>query len=161
AVPEGLPAVATTTLALGTRRMARRGALVRRLAAVESLGATTVICVDKTGTLTENRMTVGGWYLGTIDFASSGDARPDALAARSHPRLARALALAVLCNEAQLVPAGGRRFSVDGSGTEGALLTAAVGAGLDYQGLRARHPLLALRPRADGENWMATVHRSG
>ena len=72
AVPEGLPAVATTTLALGMQRLMRRGMLVRRLAAVESLGATTVICADKTGTLTENRMTV---HAGT-----SADASTDATA---------------------------------------------------------------------------------
>ncbi|HEY6593521.1 MAG TPA: HAD-IC family P-type ATPase, partial [Asanoa sp.] len=68
AVPEGLPAVATTTLALGTQRMLRRGTLVRRLSAVESLGGVTVICADKTGTLTENRMTVDSWCIGRREY---------------------------------------------------------------------------------------------
>src|SRR5262249_35120159 len=104
AVPEGLPAVATTTLALGMHRMLRQRMLVRRLAAVEGLGATTVICLDKTGTLTENRMTATAWHLGRRDYLAApkggeggapGEREPDQL-------LARALAIGVLCNEAEL-----------------------------------------------------------
>jgi Ca2+-transporting ATPase len=166
AVPEGLPAVATTTLALGTQRMARRGALIRRLAAVEGLGAATVICVDKTGTITANRMTVRGWQLGTGDFvplpprSRPSDSPPGPVL--SDPRLERAVTIGVLCNEAELVRNGRRRgWSIDGSGTEGALLAAGHGAGLDYRALRARYPVLELRPRAEGENWMATVHAVG
>jgi Ca2+-transporting ATPase len=156
AVPEGLPAVATTTLALGMHRMLRRHALVRRLAAVESLGATTVICVDKTGTITENRMTVAAWHLGGRDLvdtrAVEGERRtPD-------PRLDRALAVGVLCNEADLTRADDGGLTVNGSGTEGALLAAALRAGVDYRKLRERFPLVSVRPRLEGENWMATIH---
>src|SRR5439155_207635 len=89
--PEGLPAVATTTLALGVRRMSAQRTLVRRLAAVESLGATTVICADKTGTVTENRMSVYGWHLSGTEYRLP--------VAEYDARLARALAIGVLCNE--------------------------------------------------------------
>jgi Ca2+-transporting ATPase len=152
AVPEGLPAVATTTLALGTQRMLRRGTLVRRLAAVEGLGAVTVICADKTGTLTENRMTVDSWCIGRDEYGQGrelADERVTDLA------LARALSIAVLCNEAELGDAGlpGR-----GSSTETALLIAARDAGLDYREHRRRHPVLRRRQRTDGDNWMGTVH---
>lgn len=150
AVPEGLPAVATTTLALGVRRMSAQRTLVRRLAAAESLGATTVICADKTGTVTENRMTVYGWHLSGSEYRSPVSVY-DA-------RLARALAIGALCNEAELANGG---TEILGSSTEGALLRAACDAGFDYEPLRRRFPLLAVRPRRDGENWMATLHHDG
>ncbi|PYO01190.1 MAG: ATPase [Candidatus Rokuibacteriota bacterium] len=150
AVPEGLPAVATTTLALGVRRMSAQRTLVRRLAAAESLGATTVICADKTGTVTENRMTVYGWHLSGSEYRSP--------AAVYDARLARALAIGTLCNEAELANGGAE---IRGSSTEGALLRAARDAGFDYEPLRRRFPLLGVRPRRDGENWMATLHHDG
>ncbi|HEY3066515.1 MAG TPA: cation-transporting P-type ATPase [Methylomirabilota bacterium] len=155
AVPEGLPAVATTTLALGMQRMLRHRMLVRRLAAVESLGATTVICADKTGTLTENRMTVAAWFVGGREYpvGVEGDNGIEA-----DPALARALAIAMLCNEAEI---GNGSAEIKGSSTEGALLVAAARAGFDYRAFRARHPLVTLRPRAEGDNWMATVHGDG
>jgi Ca2+-transporting ATPase len=152
AVPEGLPAVATTTLALGMQRLMHRGVLVRRLAAVESLGATTVICADKTGTLTENRMTVAAWHVGTREYRP-----PDVpgAVARGDAALRMALTVAALCNEAELVNGGDE---IQGSATEGALLAAAQGAGLDYRALRAASPVVAARPRVEGGVWMATVH---
>jgi Ca2+-transporting ATPase len=152
AVPEGLPAVATTTLALGMRHLMTRRTIVRRLAAVESLGATTVICADKTGTVTENRMTAHSWHLDGRAYRAPLDG--DAI----DQDLMRALAIGALCNEADLINGG---LDVQGSSTEGALLRAAVQAGLDYRALRQRYPLLAVRPRNDGDSWMATVHADG
>ncbi|HEY7654084.1 MAG TPA: HAD-IC family P-type ATPase [Methylomirabilota bacterium] len=153
AVPEGLPAVATTTLALGVDRMMKRGTLVRRLAAVESLGAITVICVDKTGTLTENRMTVDSWWAGGREY---GRGAALAMERASDPALARAMSIAVLCNEAELAAGNGVGM---GSSTESALLEAALEAGVDYRLERQRYPLRSVRPRRDGQHWMATVHQ--
>jgi Ca2+-transporting ATPase len=155
AVPEGLPAVATTTLALGTQRMLRRGTLVRRLAAVEGLGAVTVICADKTGTLTENRMTVDSWCIGRREY---GQGRELAEECTTDFALARALSVAVLCNEAELADTD---LAGRGSSTETALLIAARDAGLDYREQRRRHPVLRRRQRTDGDNWMGTVHATG
>jgi Ca2+-transporting ATPase len=152
AVPEGLPTVATTTLALGMRRMAERRTLVRRLNAVESLGSTTVICVDKTGTVTENRMTVGRWHVAGHDYAQERLA-PEV----ADPALARALGIAVLCNEATFVNGHGAP-AITGSATEAALLVAAQSGGIDVAALRCRHPLVAMSPRAEGRNWMGSMH---
>ncbi len=169
AVPEGLPTVATTTLALGMHRMLRRQALVRRLEVIESLGATTVICLDKTGTLTENSMTVQGWAIENGIFVVDPGDRGRANAATGagstrldhmDPRLARAIMIAVLCNEAELVDGDDGR-PIRGSATEGALLEAARRHGLDYREVRNAFPLAEVWPRADGQNWMATRHRDG
>lgn len=153
AVPEGLPAVATATLALGMQRLMRHGVLVRRLASVESLGATTVICADKTGTLTENRMSVQAWYVGGREH------RPDTMREGiDDEALGTALSVAALCNDAELFDDGA---DFRGSATEAALLVAAQEAGLDYRALRAAHPIKAVRPRLDGDTWMGTVHAHG
>src|SRR5262252_8700974 len=166
AVPEGLPAVATTTLALGMRRMFERQMVVRRLSAVESLGAVTVISVDKTGTITENRMTVGAWYVGGRDFippieSAVSDADPAASGAGLDQALERALGVAALCNEAELEWREGRGRPSVGSATESALLLAALEAGMDYRTLRSQFPVVGMRARGDGDNWMATTHETG
>ena len=153
AVPEGLPTVATTTMALGMRRMLQRHTLVRRLAAVESLGSTTVICVDKTGTVTENRMTVGRWHVAGRDYVQSTVA-PDGIDAG----FSRALMVAALCNEATVVVDAGGALVVNGSATEVALVLAARSAGVETTELRAEHPILALSQRAEGRNWMGSMH---
>ena len=153
AVPEGLPTVATTTLALGMRRMLERRTLVRRLAAVESLGSTTVICVDKTGTVTENRMTVGRWHVADHDYAQDR-LEPGTI----DPGLARALTVAVLCNEATVTVDSDGITTTNGSSTEGALVVAARSAGVDAVMLRQRQPLLAMSQRTEGRNWMGSMH---
>src|SRR5262249_61830202 len=104
-------------------------AVVQRVAAGECLAATTVICADKTGTVTENRMTVHGWHLSGTEYRSP--------VPEYDARLARALAIGVLCNEAELANGGSE---IRGSSTEGALLRAARDAGFGYQPLRERFP---------------------
>jgi len=168
AVPEGLPAVVTIALALGMRRMAQRRAIVRRLAAVETLGSTHVIATDKTGTLTQNQMTVqelylagrklgvsGSGYQPQGEFTSGGE-RLDALA---DPQLRLALQAGLLCNTASLEEGEGG-WQVVGDPTEGALLVAAAKGGLDVEAARDAYPKVGEIPFDARERRMATVHRS-
>jgi len=162
-VPEGLLPTVTLSLALATQRMARRNAIVRRLSAVETLGETTVICTDKTGTLTENQMTVTRVWLpsGELDvdgvgYAPEGGTRtragsPDAAALEE---LARAGAL---CNDAGL-ELDGDVWRVVGDPTEGALLTLARKAGLDLDAEARRHPRVHVDPFDSVRKRMTTVH---
>ncbi len=157
AVPEGLPVVFTITLALGVRRMAQRNAIVRRLPAVETLGSTTTIGSDKTGTLTENRMTVqevrtaGQRYLVTDEPDTSG---PDGVA-ENRP-LYLTLLCGVLTNESEIYPSGDG-FEVRGDPTEAALLVSATRMGVEPGEVRASHELRAESPFESERQYSASV----
>jgi len=156
AVPEGLPAVVTAVLSIGVQRMARRNAIVRRLAAVEALGSADVIASDKTGTLTRNEMTVrrvvtasGRVDLGGTGFALEGEVRREdggAIDGALRTELVRTLAAADRANNAVLQAAGDGRWMVQGDPTEGALIVAARKAGLEDEPLDARFERLAEAP---------------
>ncbi|WP_245436205.1 cation-transporting P-type ATPase [Methylobacterium sp. V23] len=151
AIPEGLPIVATLALARGMWRMARKNALIERLSAVETLGATTVILTDKTGTLTENRMTVR-WLLlpsGDVDLTDPGSAAAGT---------GRLLQVAVLCNDATLGVDPGRD---SGDPMEQALLRAGLSVGLDRIALARERPLVRKHAFDAVRRMMATVHASG
>ncbi len=162
AIPEGLPIVATLALARGMWRMARQHALIERLSAVETLGATTVILTDKTGTLTENRMTVRRFWLPSgeieVDGAGAEAAGKDGHAIRldNDRQLARLLDVAVLCNNATL-----GSTAEDGSGDpmELALLRAGREAGLERPARRAQYPTVQRHAFDTASKMMATVHR--
>lgn len=167
AVPEGLPAVATIALALGMRRMAQRRAIVRRLAAVETLGSTNVICSDKTGTLTQNQMTVRELRLDDrtievsgVGYAPMGEftATGQRLDSQADPHLALALHAGLLCNNAGLdKEVNGWR--VVGDPTDGALLVAASKAGLDLAAARQAYPKVGEIPFDTRDRRMATIHQ--
>ena len=156
AVPEGLPAVTTLILALGVLRLARERAIVRRLPAVETLGSTTIICTDKTGTLTENRMTVREYRLAGGQILELDESRP---LFEDNPLLSRALRVGVLCNEAVLDPQAPDAARAVGDPTEIALLVAADGLGMDVAAERARYSPLDQRPFDAATKRMITVHR--
>lgn len=167
--PEGLPAVATMTLAIGMQRMAKLRALVRRLPAVEALGSVTVICTDKTGTLTRNEMTVeaiavdgrrvqvtGTGYSPNGEFVLSDGTLLDP---RFDPCLGLALRIGALCNDARIDRSGDAE-SVLGDPTEGALLIVAEKAGLVESSLHREYPRLDEIPFDAHAKRMITVHRS-
>ncbi len=163
-VPESLPAVITITLAIGVRRMAARNAIVRRLPAVETLGATTVICSDKTGTLTRNEMTARSVVTtaGHAEAEGSGYAPVGALSPREGGDVALAAAqcvarIGLLCNDAQLHGADDG-WRIDGDPMEGALLALAGKAGFDGASLRSAHPRLDEVPFDAAHRFMATLH---
>ncbi len=148
AIPEGLPAIITITLAIGVRRMAGRNAIVRRLPAVETLGSVTVICSDKTGTLTQNRLRAVRVLLDHATLPISEVRRDQA--ALIDPLLQAA----VLCNEAEI-------DGDHGDPLERALLDLADALGVDAAGLRQGQPRRAMVPFSSSSKWMATVHDAG
>jgi Ca2+-transporting ATPase len=156
AIPEGLPIVATLALGRGMWRMARQNALVERLSAVETLGATTVILTDKTGTLTENRMTVHRLWVpsGEVDLEANGIG----LSLGGDPQLALLLEIAVQCNDASLDSA---REQGSGDPMELALLRAGLQAGLKRSALLQHNPIVHKHAFDAASKMMATVHRRG
>ncbi|MFN3929496.1 MAG: cation-translocating P-type ATPase, partial [Thermoflexus sp.] len=164
-VPEALPAVVTISLAMGVQRMVRRNALVRRLAAVETLGSTDVICTDKTGTLTRNQMTVRQivlcgqrWEVTGTGYEPVGEFRIDGQPAVPSPALQRLLRDAVLASDAQLVRQPDGTWQAQGDPTEIALVVAAAKAGLDQRDLNARYPRIHEIPFTSERKRMTTLH---
>ncbi|MGB7417206.1 MAG: cation-transporting P-type ATPase [Thermosynechococcaceae cyanobacterium] len=171
AIPEGLPAVVTITLAIGVNRMASRHAIIRKLPAVEALGGATVICSDKTGTLTENQMTVQAIYAGGEHYGVSGSGyspkgdisltahkeSTDPFADGLPPILEECLMAGVLCNDSQLKQTDDT-WSVVGDPTEGALITSAAKASLNQASLATSKPRLDAIPFESQYQYMATLH---
>lgn len=167
AIPEGLPAIMTVTLALGVQRMARRHAIVRRLPAVEALGSVTVICSDKTGTLTRNEMTVQrvvcaghAFDVGGVGYAPVGDCSIDGriVDVAHYPALSMAVRAGVLCNDARLSEEEGL-WQVVGDPTEGALLVLGGKAGFTQALGEQAWPRLDSIPFESQHRFMATLHR--
>ncbi len=158
AIPEGLPAVVTIALALGAQRMLKRRALIRNLPAAETLGSVTAICSDKTGTLTENRMTVTALYTGCENMRI-GREWDDAVLAGQRPEFTLLLAAAALCNDAQIEGAGEERHAL-GDPTEAALAIAASRAGLRKPELETALPRVAELPFESARKRMTSVHRT-
>ena len=158
-VPEGLPATLSVSLALGVRRMARHQALVKKLVAVEALGSTTVVCTDKTGTLTQAEMTVVRIWAWDDEHAVTGVGYEPAGQVSDPEPVRRLLRSAALCSDARLLPpVDGARWRVLGDTTEGALLVAAAKAGLDMEAEEAAAPRTGEHPFDSVRRLMSTVH---
>ncbi|HXM57859.1 MAG TPA: cation-transporting P-type ATPase [Candidatus Dormibacteraeota bacterium] len=163
-VPEGLPATLSVSLAIGVRQMARRNALVKKLLAVEALGSTTVICTDKTGTLTTAEMTLQAVWEGGRRHAVTGVGYEPAGAVEDAGAAADVLRAGLLCSNARLLPPDPQRrlgWRVLGDTTEGAILVAARKAGLDVAAESAARPRLAEFPFDSVRKRMTTVHADG
>lgn len=167
AIPEGLPAVVTIALALGVQRMVKRHALIRKLSSVETLGSATVICSDKTGTLTKNEMTVQAVFadgrlfeVSGVGYEPRGEFMIDGqtIDPKEHPDLNKTLSAGVLCNGAQLVFEEGS-YKIFGDPTEGALLTCAGKAGLNKAELEERYPFVEEIPFDAARKKMTIVRR--
>jgi len=166
AIPEGLPAIMTITLAIGVQRMAKRNAIIRRLPAVETLGSVTVICSDKTGTLTCNEMTAKSVFVNNQLFLVDGVGyKPqgnfklagETTTVEDHAQLHELLRAAALCNNARLEQTAGN-WIVHGDPTEGALITLAHKAGMDADRLNQDMPRTDSIPFESEHRYMATLH---
>jgi len=160
AVPEGLPAVATTTLAMGIGNMRRHNVSVRHLDAVESLGSVQVFCMDKTGTLTMNRMAVVALHAGEQAFSVSGEqvfVDGDVIDPLGIGELVKLMQVVSLCSESEILDVPGE-LQLDGSPTENALVMLAINSGIDVGALREERPTLRMRYRAEGRPYMSTLH---
>ncbi|MGR9099058.1 MAG: cation-transporting P-type ATPase [Gammaproteobacteria bacterium] len=166
AIPEGLPAIMTITLAIGVQRMARRHAIIRRLPAVETLGSVSVICSDKTGTLTRNEMTIGSvltsdrlFGVSGVGYNPHGEFQIDGRAVDPgrHPVLMEIARATVLCNDASLHEKNGE-WTLHGDPTEGALLAMALKAGLEIGREQEKWPRTDVIPFESEHSLMATLH---
>ena len=167
AIPEGLPAAVTIVLAIGVARMAKRQAIIRKLPAVETLGSTTVVCSDKTGTLTENQMTVREIFAGGQlydvtggGYEPKGEIRFNGTPIKlvEHPALAECLRAGVLCNDSQLARDANGRLKVQGDPTEAALLVAAEKAGVLHADTHRASPRVDMIPFESEHMFRATLH---
>jgi magnesium-transporting ATPase (P-type) len=166
AIPEGLPIVVTITMAIGISRMAKRNAIIRKLPAVETLGSTTVICSDKTGTLTKNEMTVKVIYDGQHSCEVTGSGYEpkgeilhgwESCDQATLEGLCGVLRIGMLCNESHIYEENGQ-FKVDGDPTEGALIVSAMKAGLYPEEERSHFQQLSILPFESDRGFMATLH---
>ena len=166
AIPEGLPVAVTVALAIGVNRMARQNAIVRRLPSVETLGSTTVIGSDKTGTLTRNEMTVKLVFDGLRTYEISGIGyEPEGSISHESQlvdmttcmELEQTLRIGMLCNESNLYQEDGE-YRIDGDPTEGALIVSAIKGGLQVEEEQMRYPQLGLVPFESERGFMATLH---
>ncbi|SIO28207.1 cation-translocating P-type ATPase [Halodesulfovibrio marinisediminis] len=164
-VPEGLPIVVTIALAVGVNRMVKNNAVIRKLPAVETLGSTTTICSDKTGTLTVNRMTVTRLFDGEKDIAVSGigyEPEGEFVDERNVPvvpdnSMRELLRVGLLCNESRLIHKK-KYWEVEGDPTEGALIVSAMKAGMTVETERHSWPSIAILPFESERGYMATLH---
>jgi Ca2+-transporting ATPase len=169
AIPEGLPAAITITLAIGVSRMAKRNAIIRKLPAVETLGSTMIICSDKTGTLTQNQMTVLDIMAGGLRYAVSGtgyiprgEFTPvgDSYDPKTNLALTEVLQAGLLCNDSVLKKTD-TGWRVEGDPTEGALIASAMKAGIDGRELETQMPRIDAIPFESARQYMATLHDQG
>ncbi len=161
AVPEGLPTVATTTLAIGVKKMEQHQVLIRRLEAVETLGCLQTICMDKTGTITKNEMTVVRLFAGMRSLSMEKgdlDEYAESIAAAADHELPWLLKVATLCNETEIQDRNGH-LVLSGSATEKALVQLAIDYGLKVAELQAKHPRLRISHRSEQRPFMTTYHR--
>lgn len=168
AIPEGLPAIVTITLAIGVRRMASRRAVIRKLPAVETLGSTSVICTDKTGTLTKNEMTVQALWTPTshtfrvsgTGYEPQGDLLKDGVSIKTLPKdITTLLKAGVLCNDSKLLNEEGS-YTIQGDPTEGALLVAFEKVGGSVDALNRGHRRLSALPFESELQYMATLNQN-